>query len=153
MPQLLAIHFSLPKNSLSFFFAKKSTHFLATKTTGFTWFHPPKKATVFVQRETFPPVSPEVLAKGEQRHLLDGDRLVLNLGQAWDSQDGMDFMGKNLGWEKTLADGMGKNLGPKGFLVRVGGGDRDHYPTLWSTNKSYGMENFSRFFNREYIFK
>ena len=24
---------------------------------------------------------PEALAKGEQKHLLDGDRLVLNLGQ------------------------------------------------------------------------
>lgn len=119
MPQFLAIHLSLPKKSLVFFcLAKKSTHFLATKTMGFTWFHPPKKGHRFRSNGQLSPVSPEVLAKGEQRHLLDGDRLVLNLGQAWDPQDGMDWpmawgMGKNLGrWD-------GKKPWPEGFLVRL----------------------------------
>jgi len=96
MPQLLAIHLSLPKNSLSFFLPKNQLAFWPRKPTGFTWFHPPKKGHRFSFNGK---LSPEVLAKGEQRHLLDGDRLVLNLGQAWDPQDGMDGMG----WEKTLA--------------------------------------------------
>lgn len=96
MPQLLAIHLSLPKNSLRFFLPKNQLTFWPRKPTGFTWFHPPKKGHRFSFNGK---LSPEVLAKGEQRHLLDGDRLVLNLGQAWDPQDGMDGMG----WEKTLA--------------------------------------------------
>ena len=126
--------FSSNKNLLVFFLPKNQLTFWPRKPRVSHGFTPPKKRPPFSFNGKLSPVSPEVLAKGEQRHLLDGDRLVLNLGQAWDPQDGMDGMGD------------GKKPWPQRFFFcsswrRFG----DHYPTLWSTNKSYGMEDLSRF--------